>query len=191
MTAAATCCILAPSHAATAGLFSKTYLDSYITKSWDQYKAANYVVQPFSDQPNLKYIGRVGSNNIMRFTTEDGKPLLGNDNQQVAYAKPNTTAVLGCDGQLNGLNRPFLLNDLFWGPTSRTICSDLNRGVMGASGIHPITDTSAFYKNTDGLNLYAKLLHQYMDRSRAYAFAFDDVGGHESLVYAPSRPRQG
>ena len=177
--------ILAPSHAATAGLFSKNYMDSYITKSWNQYKTTDYVVQPFSDQPTLKYIGRVGSDNIMRFTTEDGKPLIGGDNQQVAYTKPSTTAVLGCDGQLNGLNRPFLLNDNFWGPTSRTICSDLNRGVMDTSGIHPITDTSAFYKNADGLNLYAKLLHQYMDRSRAYAFAFDDVGGHESLVYAP------
>ncbi|MBV1850105.1 beta-1,3-glucanase family protein [Catellatospora tritici] len=159
--------VLAPGKAAGAGLFSATYLDSYITSAWNAYASKTLTVVPFADQPNTKYFGRT-SGNVMNFTNSSGA-------QVASFNKPSSANVWGCDGNLAAPN------DQVVGPISRTLCAALNRGTLGTIDTQPSTNAAQFYQNNP-TNQYAKIIHANMVDGKAYAFAFDDVGAFESLV---------
>ena len=76
----------------------------------------------------------------------------------------------GCAGDLPAPN------DLVVGPISRTLCAALNRGTLGTVDVQPSTDPAAFYRN-GAVNHYARVIHQNMVDGKAYAFAFEDIGG--------------
>ncbi|ROS30778.1 beta-1,3-glucanase family protein [Cellulomonas sp. PhB150] len=159
--------VLAPGKAAGAGLFSTTYLDSYIASAWGAYDSKTLTVVPFTDQPNTKYFGRT-SGTVMRFTNSAGT-------QVASFNRPSSADVWGCDGALGAPN------DAVVGPIARTLCAALNRGTLGTVDTQPSTDASAFYKSSP-TNQYARIIHANQADGKAYAFAFDDVGNFESLV---------
>ncbi len=159
---------LAPGKAAGAGLFSATYLDSYINSAWSAYASKTLTVVPFGDQPNTRFFGRT-SGTVMNFTNSAG--------QQVAsFQRPTSAHVWGCDGNLHAPN------DLVVGPIARTLCAALNRGTLGTIDTQPSLNAAQFYQNNP-TNQYAKIIHANMVDGKAYAFAFDDVGAFESLVH--------
>ena len=169
--------VLSPGHATTAGLLDPNYLAAYIDTAWAAYESRPLTIVPFSDQPEKKFFGRT-SGTVMTFTDVAGK-------QVAAFERPKSVDVWGCDGALNGIGNVTLPNDLTTGPISRTLCAALIRGTLGTMDTEPVTNTASYYQNIEGLNLYGKTVHGSMVDGRAYAFAFDDVGGHESLVYNP------
>lgn len=160
--------VLAPGKAAGAGLLSPTYLDSYIASAWNAYTTKTLTVVPFANQPTTRYYGRT-SGNTMTFTNGSGQAV-------ASFNRPSSASVWGCDGDLPAPN------DQVVGPISRTLCAALNRGTLGTIDTQPSTNPADFYRNNP-TNQYARLIHANMTDGKAYAFAFDDVGGFESLVY--------
>lgn len=160
--------VLAPGKAAGAGLLSTTYLDSYIASAWNAYTTKTLTVTPFADQPAIRYYGRT-SGNTMTFTNGSGQVV-------ASFNRPSSASVWGCDGDLPAPN------DQVVGPISRTLCAALNRGTLGTIDTQPSTNAADFYRRNP-TNQYARLIHANMTDGRAYAFAFDDVGGFESLVH--------
>ena len=169
--------VLSPHHSTHAGLLSSTYLDAYIQRAWQTYTARALVVTPFPDQPSLTYTGRT-RDGVLRFTSATGTEV-------AAFAAPRSVDVWGCDGALNGLGNQALPNDQVTGPIARTLCAALVRGTLGRFDVEPVMTAKDYYQNTEGRNLYAQAVHAAMADGRAYAFAFDDVGQHESLVHDP------
>ncbi|WP_236028459.1 beta-1,3-glucanase family protein [Paractinoplanes lichenicola] len=161
--------VLAPGKAADAGLMSPTFLDSYITKSWNTYTGKNLTVVPFSDQPDKKFFGRT-SGNVMNFTDSTGKTV-------ASFTKPSTANVWGCDGALGAPN------DLVVGPIARTLCAALTRNTLDKRDVQPSGTAADFYQG-ESANVYGKVIHDNMVDGRAYAFAFDDVQAQESLVHS-------
>ncbi|MGW7484662.1 glycoside hydrolase family 64 protein [Nonomuraea muscovyensis] len=159
---------LAPGKGIDAGLLSPTIMDDYITRAWDAYRTRTLTVIPFKDRPDVRFHGRT-QGNAMVFTNGAG--------QQVAtFDKPSTAHVLGCDGNLHAPN------DEVVGPIARTLCAALNRTTLDRVTTQPSTDASRFYQDAV-TNHYARKIHDHMVDGKAYAFAFDDVGGFESLVH--------
>lgn len=105
----------------------------------------------------------------MTFTNGSGQAV-------ASFNRPSSASVWGCDGDLPAPN------DQVVGPISRTLCAALNRGTLGTIDTQPSTNPADFYRNNP-TNQYARLIHANMTDGKAYAFAFDDVGGFESLVY--------
>ncbi|MBU2662734.1 cellulose binding domain-containing protein [Actinoplanes bogorensis] len=161
--------VLAPGKAADAGLMNPTYLDSYITKSWNAYTNKNLTVVPFGDRPDTKFFGRT-SGNVMNFTDTSGKTV-------ASFNKPSTANVWGCDGALGAPN------DLVVGPIARTLCAALTRNTLDRLDVQPSGTAADFYQG-DTPNVYGKVIHDNMVDGRAYAFAFDDVQAQESLVHS-------
>ncbi|MEU5727141.1 beta-1,3-glucanase family protein [Micromonospora sp. NPDC047738] len=160
--------VLAPGKAAGAGLLSPTYLDSYIAAAWNAYTTKTLTVVPFADQPSIRYYGRT-SGSTMTFTNGSGQAV-------ASFNRPSSASVWGCDGDLPAPN------DQVVGPISRTLCAALNRGTLGTIDTQPSTNAADFYRSNP-TNQYARLIHANMADGKAYAFAFDDVGGFESLVH--------
>ncbi len=160
--------VLAPGKAASAGLLSAGFLDSYIASAWNAYSSRNLTVQPFGDRPEVRYTGRT-SGTTMRFTDSSGREV-------ASFNRPSSADVWGCDGALHAPN------DQVVGPIARTLCSALFRGTLGASTTEPVSDAGQYYRSTPP-NLYGRVIHAAMADGRAYAFPFDDVGAHESLVH--------
>lgn len=173
--------VLAPGHATSAGLLSPTYLDPAIARAWDAYRTRTLTVRPFPERPEVAFFGRT-EGDVLSFTDAAGATV-------AAFQRPSSTDVWGCEGATNGLGNAALPNDQTTGPISRTLCAALNRGTLGTSAVEPVTDPAAFYPASDTLNLYSAAVHAAMVDGRAYAFAFDDVGGHESLVHEPRPAR--
>ncbi len=66
----------------------------------------------------------------------------------------------------------------------KAISADLNRGAMLTTAVtHPVgiksPTMSAFFQDPQ-YNKYAYLIHYYFDANKAYALAYDDLGGFES-----------
>lgn len=160
--------VLAPGKAAGAGLFSPTYLDSYITSAWNAYTSRTLTVVPFGDRPDIRYFGRT-SGRVMTFTNSAGQVV-------ASFNRPSSASVWGCDGDLPAPN------DQVVGPISRTLCAALNRGTLGTIHTQPSTNAAEFYRSNP-TNQYARIIHANMRDGKAYAFAFDDVGAFESLVH--------
>lgn len=160
--------VLSPGHAASVGKLSSSYLDREISDAWSAYSGRTLTVAPFSDRPDTKFYGTT-SGDVMTFTDGSGA-------QVATFTKPSSADVWGCDGNLAAPN------DDVVGPIARTLCAGLNRGTLGGSDAEPVTDPAQFYQNSEGLNLYAKSVHQAMTDGKAYAFAFDDVASQASIV---------
>ncbi|SDP94995.1 beta-1,3-glucanase family protein [Lentzea jiangxiensis] len=70
------------------------------------------------------------------------------------------------------------------GAISRSLCAALNRSTPGFLHTQPTYNASEFYTRAT-TNHFSKIVHANMADGRAYGFAFDDVGGFESLVHEP------
>jgi len=158
---------LAPGHGIEAGALPATVLSDYVNRVWTKYSSSTLTVTPFANQPNLKYFGRV-SGNTMNFTNSAGQVV-------TSFQKPDSDSIFGCYKLLDAPN------DLVRGPISRTLCAGYNRSTLLTNPNQPDATDSGFYQ--DGVtNQYSKKIHAQMVDGKAYGFAFDDVGAHESLV---------
>ncbi|GAA0816208.1 beta-1,3-glucanase family protein [Spirilliplanes yamanashiensis] len=162
--------VLAPGKAMDAGLMDPNYLTSYINTAWNSYTGRTLTVVPRVAEPNRKFFGRTSGNNMV-FTDASGA-------QVATVAKPTTSNVWGCDGVFNAPNTPPFIEP----EIKRTLCTALVRGTLGSSTQEPVLDANQFYKNS-APNHYSRIIHNNMADGKAYGFAYDDVGGFESLVH--------
>ncbi|MET8087211.1 beta-1,3-glucanase family protein [Micromonospora sp. NPDC005237] len=162
--------VLAPGKAMDAGLMSPNYLDGYITSAWNAYTGRTLTVVPRVNEPNRRFFGRTNGNTMV-FTDSAGA-------QVATVAKPSTANVWGCDGVFNAPNTPPFIEP----EIKRTLCTALNRGTLGTSSQEPVLDANQFYRNSSP-NHYSRIVHANMADGKAYGFAYDDVGGFESLVH--------
>lgn len=159
---------LAPGHGVESGALPASVMDDYINRVWQKYSSSTLTVSPFGDQPDTKYFGKV-SGDVMNFTDSSGAVV-------TSFQKPDSDSVFGCYKLLDAPN------DLVRGPISRTLCAGYNRTTLLTNSEQPDADASGFYQDAD-TNQYARGIHAQMADGSAYAFAFDDVGNHESLVH--------
>jgi Beta-1,3-glucanase len=159
---------LAPGHGIETGALSNGVLDDYVNRVWQKYTTSTLTVTPFADQPGTKYFGRV-SGNVMNFTNSSGAVV-------TSFQKPDADSIFGCYKLLDAPN------DLVRGPISRTLCAGFNRSTLLVNPNQPDTSGASFYQDAV-TNQYARAIHAQMVDGKAYAFAFDDVGNHESLVH--------
>lgn len=159
---------LAPGKGIDAGRLSPTIMDSYVTRSWDFYRTRTLTVIPFANEPNTRFFGRTAGN-AMVFTNTSGQTV-------ATFQKPSTANVFGCDGALHAPN------DLVVGPIARTLCAALNRSTLAGITTQPSLNPAQFYLDPV-TNHYSRKIHARMVDGKAYGFAFDDVGGFESLVH--------
>ncbi|MET9394538.1 glycoside hydrolase family 64 protein [Streptomyces sp. NPDC006624] len=165
---------LSPLYGLETGALPSHVMDDYVNRVWQKYATTTLTVTPFADQPGIKYYGRV-SGNVMNFTNDSGATV-------TSFEKPDASSIFGCHRKLDAPN------DQVRGPISRTLCAGFNRSTLLTNPNQPDTTPGAFYQ--DGVtNHYARKIHAQMTDGKAYAFAFDDVGHHESLVH-DGDPRQ-
>ncbi|MGI5451729.1 glycoside hydrolase family 64 protein [Streptomyces sp. CA-249302] len=158
---------LAPGHGLESGALPASVMDDYINRVWQKYASSTLTVTPFADQPNTKYFGKVAGN-VMNFTNGSGAVV-------TSFQKPDADSVFGCHKLLD------VPNDQVRGPISRTLCAGFNRSTLLVNANQPDTSSANFYQDAV-TNQYARAIHAQMADGKAYAFAFDDVGNHESLV---------
>ncbi|MFG2088461.1 beta-1,3-glucanase family protein [Spirillospora sp. NPDC048824] len=161
--------VLSPAKGIDAGVFSPAYLDGYISSAWNTYRTRALTVVPFQHEPQKRFTGRTGADDVMRFTDGTGATV-------ASFEKPGTKDVLGCDGRLHAPN------DAVVGPIARTLCAAFHRSTLGHLHTQPTYDSGQFYTR-DVTDHYSRIVHENMVDGRAYGFAFDDVGGFESLVH--------
>ncbi|MFF3686829.1 glycoside hydrolase family 64 protein [Streptomyces sp. NPDC002187] len=159
---------LAPGHGIEAGALPAGVMDDYINRVWSKYATSTLTVTPFANQPNTKYYGRV-SGGVMNFTNSAGAVV-------TSFQKPDSDSVFGCYKRLDAPN------DQIRGPISRTLCAGLNRSTLLVNPSQPDTSSANFYQDVV-TNHYSRKIHAQMADGKAYGFAFDDVGAHESLVH--------
>ncbi|MBP2324416.1 hypothetical protein JOF56_004801 [Kibdelosporangium banguiense] len=159
---------LAPGHGIEAGALPASVMNDYIDRVWTRYASQTLTVTPFANQPNTKYFGRV-QGNFMVFTNASG-------GFATQFEKPDSDSVFGCHKRLDAPN------DLVRGPISRTLCAGFNRSTLLVNANQPDPDNTNFYRDPV-TNHFSRLIHAQMADGKAYGFAFDDVGAHESLVH--------
>ncbi|ONK16149.1 glycoside hydrolase family 64 protein [Streptomyces sp. MP131-18] len=159
---------LSPGHGVATGGVPADVMNDYVDRVWSQYSSSTLTVTPFSHEPDTKYYGQV-SGDVMNFTDGAG-------NVVTSFQKPDSDSIFGCYKHLDAPN------DQVRGPISRTLCAGFNRTTLLTNPNQPDPDNSGFYTD-DVTNHYARLIHEQMVDGKAYAFAFDDVGAHESLVH--------
>ncbi|MFG2894396.1 glycoside hydrolase family 64 protein [Streptomyces sp. NPDC048248] len=159
---------LAPGHGIESGALPASVMSDYIDRVWSKYAGQTLTVTPFADQPNTTYHGRV-SGNVMNFTNSSGAVV-------TSFQKPDADSIFGCYKLLDAPN------DLVRGPISRTLCAGFNRSTLLTNSHQPDAGSAGFYQDAV-TNHYARTIHAQMADGKAYAFAFDDVGNHESLVH--------
>ncbi|MCH5677026.1 glycoside hydrolase family 64 protein [Streptomyces gilvus] len=158
---------LAPGHGLESGALPASVMDDYINRVWQKYASTTLTVTPFADQPDTKYFGRV-SGDVMNFTNGSGAVV-------TSFQKPDAASVFGCHKLLDAPN------DQVRGPISRTLCAGFNRSTLLVNSNQPDSSSANFYQDAV-TNQYARAIHAQTADGKAYAFAFDDVGNHESLV---------
>ncbi|GAA1587729.1 glycoside hydrolase family 64 protein [Kribbella hippodromi] len=163
---------LSPLYGVETGALPANAMDDYINRVWSKYTSETLTVTPFGD--GTKYFGRVAGN-VMNFTNSSGAIV-------TSFQKPDSASVFGC---FKLLDAP---NDQVRGPISRTLCAAYNRSTLLTNPNQPDPNSTNFYQDAV-TNQYAKTIHTQMIDGRAYAFAFDDVGNHESLVH-DANPQQ-
>ncbi|MFK4149170.1 glycoside hydrolase family 64 protein [Streptomyces sp. NPDC004065] len=166
---------LSPGHGLETGALPAGVLDGYINRVWQKYATTTLTVTPFADQPGTKYYGRV-SGGVMNFTNGSGAVV-------TSFQKPDADSVFGCHRLLDAPN------DAVRGPISRTLCAGFNRSTLLTNPNQPDASDAGFYRDAV-TNHYARIIHDRMADTKAYAFAFDDVGNYASLVH-DAAPRQG
>ncbi|MEG3627723.1 glycoside hydrolase family 64 protein [Streptomyces poriticola] len=160
--------VLAPGHGVATGALPASVLDDYIDRVWRKYATDMLTVTPFADRPGTTYHGRV-SGGVLHFTDGSGTVV-------TSFRKPDADSVLGCHKLLDAPN------DAVRGPISRTLCAGFNRSTLLTSPHQPDPTSEDFYRDPV-TNHYARAIHARTTDGKAYAFAFDDVGNHESLVH--------
>ncbi|GKQ40476.1 glycoside hydrolase family 64 protein [Streptomyces sp. A012304] len=165
---------LAPLYGVETGALPRSVMDDYVNRVWQKYATTTLTVTPFADRPSIKYHGRV-SGGVLRFTDGSGAVV-------TSFQKPDADSVFGCHRLLDAPN------DTVRGPISRTLCAGFNRSTLLVNPDQPDTTAASFYQDPV-TNHYARKIHAQMADGKAYAFAFDDVGHHESLVH-DAAPRQ-
>ncbi|WP_443033452.1 glycoside hydrolase family 64 protein [Streptomyces sp. ACA25] len=159
---------LSPGHGIGVGGVAPDAMDDYVNRVWDHYSNETLTVTPFSYDPDVTYYGTV-SGDVMNFTDESGAVV-------TSFEKPDSDSIFGCHKQLDAPN------DEVRGPLSRTLCAGFHRTTLLTNAHQPDENADGFYQD-EVTNHYARLVHEAMVDGRAYAFAFDDVGAHESLVH--------
>ncbi|WP_328988884.1 glycoside hydrolase family 64 protein [Kribbella sp. NBC_01245] len=159
---------LAPLYGVETGALPASVMDDYVNRVWSKYSAQDLTVTPFSNQPNLKYFGRV-SGGVMNFRNGSGQIV-------TSFQKPNASSIFGCHQLLDAPN------DQVRGPISRTLCAGYNRSTLIVNPNQPDANNANFYKDVV-TNHYSRKIHAQMVDGKAYGFAFDDVGAHEALVH--------
>ncbi|MBC2904300.1 glycoside hydrolase family 64 protein [Streptomyces cupreus] len=165
---------LSPGYGLETGALPANVLDDYINRVWQKYATTTLTVTPFADQPGTKYYGRV-SGGVMNFTNSSGAVV-------TSFQKPDAPSVFGCHRLLDAPN------DRVRGPISRTLCAGFNRSTLLTNPHQPDATAANFYQDAV-TNHYSRIIHERMADGKAYGFAFDDVGHHESLVH-DGNPRQ-
>ncbi|MEU7469628.1 glycoside hydrolase family 64 protein [Streptomyces sp. NPDC044984] len=159
---------LSPLYGLETGALPASVMDGYINRVWQKYAGSTLTVTPFADRPGVKYYGRV-SGDVMNFTDSAGAVV-------TSFQKPDASSVFGCHRRLDAPN------DQVRGPISRTLCAGFNRSTLLTNPSQPDSGSGGFYQDPV-TNHYARAVHAQMADGKAYAFAFDDVGHHESLVH--------
>ncbi|WP_436844075.1 glycoside hydrolase family 64 protein [Streptomyces subrutilus] len=159
---------LSPGHGIEAGGIPAGVMNDYVNRVWSKYSSSTLTVTPFANQPNTKYYGRV-SGNAMTFTNGSGAVV-------TSFQKPDSDSIFGCYKLLDAPN------DLVRGPISRTLCAGYNRSTLLTNSNQPDAGNTNFYRDAV-TNHYSRVIHEQMADGKAYGFAFDDVGAHESLVH--------
>nr|WP_107093866.1 glycoside hydrolase family 64 protein [Streptomyces sp. AS58] len=159
---------LSPLYGVETGALPASVMNDYINRVWQKYGTTTLTVTPFANQPGTKYFGRV-SGNVMNFTNSSGAVV-------TSFQKPDAGSVFGCHRLLDAPN------DQVRGPISRTLCAGFNRSTLLTNPDQPDASAANFYQDAV-TNHYARIIHDRMADGKAYAFAFDDVGHHESLVH--------
>ncbi|CCK32739.1 Glucan endo-1,3-beta-glucosidase [Streptomyces davaonensis JCM 4913] len=160
--------VLSPGHGLETGGLPASVMNDYVNRVWQRYTTSTLTVTPFANQPNTKYYGRV-SGNVMNFTNGSGAVV-------TSFQKPDADSIFRCHKLLDAPN------DAVRGPISRTLCAGFNRSTLLTNPNQPDTSSANFYRDAV-TNHYARVIHAQMTDGKAYAFAFDDVGNHESLVH--------
>ncbi len=165
---------LSPLYGVETGALPASIMDDYINRVWQKYSGSTLTVTPFADRPDIKYSGRV-SGGMMHFTNTSGAVV-------TRFEKPDSSSVFGCHRKLDAPN------DQVRGPISRTLCAGFHRTTLLSNPNQPDSSAAGFYQEpvTDH---YSRIIHAHMADGKAYGFAFDDVGHHESLVH-DGNPRQ-
>ncbi|MEU0650906.1 glycoside hydrolase family 64 protein [Streptomyces albogriseolus] len=159
---------LSPLYGVETGALPASVMDDYINRVWNKYTGTDLIVTPFADRPDVRYTGRV-SGGVLRFTDGSGAVV-------TTFQKPDASSVFGCHRLLDAPN------DQVRGPISRTLCAGFNRTTLLANPHQPDPSAAGFYQEPV-TNHYARIIHAHMADGKAYGFAFDDVGHHESLVH--------
>jgi hypothetical protein len=167
---------LSPLYGLETGALPASVLNDYIDRVWRKYTTDTLTVSPFADQPGIRYSGRVVGG-VMNFTNSAGAVV-------TSFQKPDASSVFGCHRLLDAPN------DAVRGPISRTLCAGFNRSTLLSNPNQPDTSAAGFYRDSV-TNHYARIIHERTTDGKAYAFAFDDVGNHESLVHdgSPAQAR--
>ncbi|MFE4054361.1 glycoside hydrolase family 64 protein [Streptomyces sp. YIM B13518] len=160
---------LSPLYGLETGALPASVMDDYVDRVWRKYTGSTLTVTPFADRPGVAYHGRV-SGDVMHFTNSAGAVV-------TSFQKPDASSVFGCHRRLDAPN------DQVRGPISRTLCAGFNRSTLLTNPSQPDSGSGGFYQDPV-TNHYARAVHAQMADGKAYAFAFDDVGHHESLVHA-------
>lgn len=159
--------VLSPGHAVGTGQLDPNVFAGYVDQVWAKYSAEPLTVRPYANEPDRVFTGRV-SGNVMTFTNAAGAVV-------TSFNRPSSDSILGCHRDLAAPN-----DDV--GAIARTLCAGFNRSTLLVNSQQPDPNADAFYQDPV-TNHYAKHIHAQMADGRAYAFAFDDVGQHESLVH--------
>ncbi|SDW48584.1 Beta-1,3-glucanase [Amycolatopsis xylanica] len=149
------------------GALPASIMDDYVNRVWSKYAGSALTVTPFADRPDTKFTGKV-SGDTMDFTDGSGAVV-------TSFRKPDSDSIFGCHKLLDAPN------DQVRGPISRTLCAGYNRSTLLTNPNQPDADDSGFYRDAV-TNQYSRDIHARMVDGKAYGFAFDDVGHHESLV---------
>ena len=157
-----------PGHGLESGMIDPSVVTGYIDQVWESYRNRDVTITPFDHEPQTKFFGRViGDQWVFRNTSGA---------EVATFSKPSAGSVYGCSGDL------FAPNDHVVGPIARTLCAGFIRSTLLDNPNQPAADASTYYQGSNA-NHYARLVHEAMANGKAYAFAFDDVGAHESLVH--------
>jgi hypothetical protein len=151
--------VLAPGHGIEAGLFSRTYFDSYIDEVWNRYAGTDLRVKINS----TTHTGRVSGGR------------LAFDGGVASFTKPSTLDVLYCNGALGAPN------DGKTGPVAAQLGAAFNRATLLSSANVPVSDPAKYYQAPIA-NHYSRVIHANTVDGKAYGFPFDDVGDFASYV---------
>jgi len=170
--------ILAPGHGITNGLFSASYLDTYIDTVWTHYtQPGNTLALNASPVNGDIYTGAVNASNDFVFTDTKGTVAS-------TISKPTTQDVFLCNGAFNGTGSgtAFQID----ANIKNQVVSALNRGIMPLATGGKLCDSTNFYVTTsDNGGLYNGFSHKLHENScdgLCYGFAYDDQCDQSSDV---------